>query len=90
MSLPEVSGEAQTILNDLQVRQMLLHRLILSNGIYKWAAGTIVCLSMLCASGIACRLQLSLAALTFVLDLQEELDKRGVSLPKSLMVRPTA
>ncbi len=86
MSLPEVSGEAQTMLDDLQVRQMLLYRLILSNDVYRWAAGTTVCLSMLCASGIACRFQLPLAALTFVLHLQVELDKRGVSLPNSLMV----
>jgi hypothetical protein len=86
MSLPEVSGDAQTMLDDLQVRQMLLYRLMLSNDIYKWAAGTTVCLSMLCASGVVDRLQLPSAALTFVLDLQVELDKRGVSLPKSVMV----
>ncbi len=86
MSLPEVSGEPQTMLDELQVRQTLLCRLMLSNDIHKSAAGTTVCLSMLCASDVACRLQLPFAALTFVLDLQVELDKRGVSLPKSLMV----
>lgn len=86
MSLPEVSGEPQTMLDELQVRQTLLYTLMLFNEIHKSAAGTTVCLSMLRASDVACRLQLPFAALTFVLDLQVELDKRGVSLPKSLMV----